>query len=51
MAREGVSGVDLNDETANMMQFQKSYTAACRLLTTIDEMLERLIANTGSVGR
>ena len=51
LAREGVSGVDLNDETANMMQFQKSYTAACRLLTTIDEMLERLIANTGIVGR
>lgn len=51
LAREGVSGVDLNDETVNMMQFQKSYTAACRLLTTIDEMLERLIANTGIVGR
>jgi len=33
------------------MQFQKSYTAACSLLTTIDEMLERLIANTGIVGR
>lgn len=51
LAREGVSGVDLNDETVNMMQFQKSYTAACRLLTTIDEMLDRLISNTGLVGR
>lgn len=49
--REGVSGVDLNDETVNMMQFQKSYTAACRLMTTIDEMLERLITGTGIVGR
>ncbi len=51
LSREGVSGVDLNDETVNMMQFQKSYSAACRLLTTIDEMLERLINNTGIVGR
>lgn len=51
LAREGVSGVDLNDETINMMQYQKSYTAACRLLTTLDEMLERLISNTGVVGR
>lgn len=51
LAREGVSGVDLNDETVNMMQFQKSYTAACRLLTTIDEMLERLITGTGVAGR
>lgn len=51
LAREGVSGVDLNDETVNMMQYQKSYSAACRLLTTLDEMLERLINNTGIVGR
>lgn len=51
MSREGVSGVDLNDETVGMMQYQKSYTAACRLLTTLDEMLERLITGTGIVGR
>ncbi len=51
LEREGVSGVDLNDETIDMMKYQKSYTAACRLLTTIDEMLERLISNTGLAGR
>lgn len=51
LARQGVSGVDLNDETVNMMQYQKSYTAACRLLTTIDEMLERLVTGTGIAGR
>ena len=51
LSREGVSGVDLNDETMDMMKYQKSYTAACRLLTTIDEMLERLVNNTGLAGR
>jgi len=44
--RQSVSGVDLNDEATNMMQFQKSYQAACRLLTTLDSMLNTLINNT-----
>ena len=49
--REGVSGVDLNDEAMNMMQYQKAYSAACRVMTAIDEALERLISNTGIAGR
>lgn len=49
--RDGVSGVDLNDEAMNMMQYQKAYTAACRLMTAVDEALDRLINNTGIAGR
>ncbi len=49
--RDSVAGVDLNDETTSLMQYQKSFSAACRLMTTIDEALERLINNTGIVGR
>ena len=49
--RDGVSGVDLNDEAMNMMMYQKAYSAACRIMTAIDEVLERLINNTGVVGR
>jgi flagellar hook-associated protein 1 FlgK len=45
--RDAVMGVDLNDEAMNMMQFQKAYSAACRLMTTYDEMLEKLINGTG----
>ena len=41
--RDAVMGVDLNDEAMNMMQYQKAYSAACRLMTTYDDMLERLI--------
>ena len=50
-SRDGVSGVDLNDEAMNMTQFQKAYSAACRLMTAIDEALDRLINNTGIAGR
>ena len=39
-------GVDLNDEAMNMMMFQKAYSAACRLMTTYDSMLDRLINGT-----
>ncbi len=51
VARDSVSGVDLNEEAMNMIQFQKSYSAACRLLTTLDEALDKLINGTGIVGR
>ena len=51
MSRDSVSGVDLNDEAMNMMQFQKAYSASCRLLTTLDEILEKLINGTGIAGR
>lgn len=50
-SRDGVSGVDLNDEAMNIMQYQKAYSAACRMMTAIDEAIERLINNTGVAGR
>ena len=50
-SRDGVSGVDLNDEAMNMMQFQKAMNAAMRLMTAVDEALDRLINNTGIAGR
>ena len=50
-SRDSVSGVDLNDEAANMMMYQKTYAAACRMMTTIDEVLDKLINGTGVVGR
>ena len=44
--RQSVSGVDLNEEATNMMVFQKSYAAACQLMTTLDSMLDKLINGT-----
>lgn len=46
MDREGVTGVDLNDEATNLMTYQKAYTAACRLLTVLEEAIDSLINGT-----
>lgn len=46
-ARDSVSSVDFNDEAMNLMMYSKSYNAACRLMTTIDSVLDKLINNTG----
>lgn len=49
-SRSSISGVDLNDEATNLMQYQKSYSAACRLMTTLDQVLDKLINGTGTAG-
>lgn len=49
--RASTSAVDWNEELSNMLTFQKGYSACSRCLTTMDEMLDRLINNTGVVGR
>lgn len=46
-SRDSVSSVDFNDEAMNLMMYAKSYNAACRLMTTIDTVLDKLINNTG----
>lgn len=43
-SRDSVSGVDLNDEATNLMVYQKAYTAACRLMTTLNDALDSLLA-------
>ena len=48
VSRESFYGVDLNDEAMNLMQYSKSYSAACRLMTTIDSVLDKLINGTGA---
>ncbi|HBD63460.1 MAG TPA: flagellar hook-associated protein FlgK [Clostridiales bacterium] len=42
-ARSSMSSVDMNEEGVNLLQFSKSYNAAAKLMTTLDEMLETLI--------
>ena len=49
--RESVSGVSVDEELTNMIKFQKGYSAAARVLTTMDDMLDKLINSTGMVGR
>jgi len=48
--RQSVSGVSLDEELANLVKFQHAYNAAARLITALDEMLNRVINGMGRVG-
>ena len=50
-SRDSVAGVDLNDEGINLMTYQKAFAAACRLMTTLDEAMDKVINGMGVVGR
>jgi flagellar hook-associated protein 1 len=41
--RQSVSGVNLDEEMSNMVQFQHGYNAAARVINMIDKMLETVI--------
>jgi flagellar hook-associated protein 1 FlgK len=49
--RDSISGVNLDEELAAMIKFQKGYNGCARLLTAMDELLDKLINSTGMVGR
>ena len=49
--REEVTGVNLNEEAADMVKYQMAYNAAARLMTAMDEMLDKVINGMGLVGR
>lgn len=46
-ARDSISTVDLNEEGVDLMTYSKSYNAAAKLMTTLDEMLDTLINRMG----
>lgn len=45
------SSVSIDEEMVDIVRFQHAYEAAARVVTAADEMLDRLINNTGLVGR
>ncbi len=49
--RDSVMGVNMDEEGANMMQFQKWYNASARMMTALDEALDKIINGMGLVGR
>jgi flagellar hook-associated protein 1 FlgK len=49
--RQSVSGVSIDEELTEMLRFQHAYNAAARNMTTVDEMLDRIINGMGVVGR
>jgi flagellar hook-associated protein 1 FlgK len=49
--RQSLSGVSLDEEATNLVRYQRAYEAAARVMTTYDQMLDKLINSTGVVGR
>ncbi len=49
--REAATGVNHDEEAMNLMRYQQSYVAASRMMTTLDQVLEILLTQTGMVGR
>jgi flagellar hook-associated protein 1 len=45
--RQSVSGVSLDEEMTNLINFQQGYQASAKVMNTIDTMLNTLINNTG----
>ncbi len=50
-ARESQSGVNVDEEMASILTFQRAYEASSRVLNAVDSMLDTLINRTGMVGR
>ncbi len=50
-SRESMSGVALDEEGINLMAYQKSYNAAARYFTVLDEAVDKIINGMGLVGR
>lgn len=44
------AGVSFDEETTNLLTFQRAYQASSRVMTTVDEVLDTLISHTGRVG-
>jgi flagellar hook-associated protein 1 FlgK len=49
--RDSVSGVNLDEEAANLIKYQRAYQAATRMITALDEMMDKVINGMGVVGR
>lgn len=48
--RSSVSSVSLDEEMTNMIMYQQAYNASARMLTVMDETLEKIINGMGRVG-
>ena len=49
--RQSVMGVNIDEEMMDIIKFQQAFNAMARYITTVDEMLDRIINGMGLVGR
>lgn len=48
--RASISSVSLDEEMTNMIKFQQAYNASARMITVVDEMIDRVVNGMGRVG-
>jgi flagellar hook-associated protein 1 FlgK len=51
LARDSAHGVSVDEEMVNLMEFQRMYEAAARVVTAVDQALDTVINRMGVVGR
>lgn len=49
--RDSISKVNIDEEGVNMLLYQKAYNASARLMTALDEAIDKIINGMGVVGR
>ena len=49
--RLSVAGVSLDEEMVDLVRFQHAYNGSARMITVIDEMLDKIINGMGVAGR
>ncbi len=49
--QEQIAGVSLDEESVHLLEYQRTYQAAARVMTTVDEMLDKVINGMGLIGR
>ena len=47
--RQSVSAVSLDEEMTDMIKYQQAYNASARMITVMDEMLDKIINGMGTV--
>jgi flagellar hook-associated protein 1 FlgK len=43
---ESISGVNLDEETVQLMRYQRAFQGAARIITTIDELIQQILMMT-----
>jgi flagellar hook-associated protein 1 FlgK len=51
LARDSSHGVSMDEEMVSLIEFQRMYEAAARVITTVDQALDTVINRMGVVGR
>lgn len=49
--RDSISSVSLDEEMTDMIKFQQAYNASARMITVVDETLDKIINGMGVAGR